>query len=143
MMFGLEFLITVFTIVHAICFLNRPGISRDTIKLIVYRHFFCIIVNLLCQVYAIAGFALQMMDQEKFVTKNLNSELFWWIFGILFYGQGFFLALVRFAEPKFFKEIYNHAKKSCKGKHHHHHEPSDVIIEEIDNLIVSDQAESK
>ena len=62
LIFALYFIVTVSNIVHAVYYLCRPGISRDMIKLIVYRHVFYILINLLCQIYAVSGFVINSVE---------------------------------------------------------------------------------
>ena len=43
-----EIIVALASIIYAICFLCRPGMSKKVLKLIIYRHVCYIGINILC-----------------------------------------------------------------------------------------------
>ena len=116
----IEIFIALISLTYATWFLCKPGTGRATLKIIIYRHVAYIIVNNLCQTYAVGSMVLLGFGD---VNQN-KSHSFWMPFAYLFFGQGILLTLVRLTESSFSRSIWLFLKSylahdCCRRKNSH------------------------
>ena len=104
--FCVEILAAFLSIVYAVWFKCQRDASPSVFKKILYRHVSYITVSMLCQYHYIAGlFVLRKHDGGSKMDDNWKPHI---PMVVLFFGQGFFLSLVRLTEVSFCKAIWQH-----------------------------------
>jgi len=97
--------------IYAVRRLKHPGISSEARQMFARRHLSYIFVNIICQAYNIIS---------KINASTENKPMDGWFFtvlSVLFFGQGFFLSLVRFFEPSYLPTLAQLLKNTfCPDK---------------------------
>jgi len=106
----------VASIIFAFRFVRKPGISQEARQEIVRVHITYIVVNVVCQMYNIISRAIMPVHMGH--QDHINFGTWYWIIlEALFFGQGLWLALVRFSETLFAQTVwYNLKKKFSKSR---------------------------
>lgn len=125
----IEIFIALISITYATWFMCKPGTARSTLKIIIYRHVAYIIVNILCQTYAVGSMVLLGLGK----INQSHSHEAWMPFAILFFGQGILLTLVRLTEASFCRSIWLSLKRyfmhDCFRRENSNRESSDESLE--------------
>ena len=94
--FGVYLISACASAFYALRFLNRPGISTTARRMIVRRHLSYIIMNIFCQMYNMVSKITTNMDPQMEIEGWYITIMI-----VLFFGQGFFMNIIRTAEPTY------------------------------------------
>jgi hypothetical protein len=102
----LQLLISIVSIIYALVKLCRPGISKESRKLVLIRHILSIIFFNISNLYIII-ILLTWIFSEYIKKNNWNVVDNKWIgvSKIIFASQGIYLPILRLVEPFFFKTL--------------------------------------
>ena len=102
-MFASYFLINIMSVLYALKKICKPGISKETQKLVLVRHVVSIFSFMVSQLYII-GCIVYAMIPNWVVTSNVHTAVY--TLNLLFISQGIYLPILRLSEPFFFHVIW-------------------------------------
>lgn len=98
--------VSIYSIVYACRKLNKPGISKESYKLVLKRHIILIVVFFFSQVYCFISLANLYIP--KITVSDTSGAIKF--FKLLFVSQGIYVPLIRLGEPFFFYTIWQNVK---------------------------------
>jgi hypothetical protein len=96
------FFIAIFSIFYAFKKVCKPGISKETQKLVLVRHIISIICFMISQTYLISSIIYVAIPPYK---RDREGFQIVYVFKILFISQGIYMPILRASEPFFFDVI--------------------------------------
>ena len=100
--FASYFFIAIFSIFYAFKKVCKPGVSKETQKLVLVRHIISIICFMIAQAYLISSIIYVAIPSWKVKEEGIKIV---YTLKILFISQGIYMPILRASEPFFFDVI--------------------------------------
>lgn len=104
-----NYIISYASIIYAFKKLCKPGISKESQRLVLLRHVLSIIGFTLTQIYPMLGYVYMASPTWYFSDKQDRLAT---VFKVLWQTQGIYLSLIRTSEPFFFEVVFNNIQSA-------------------------------
>ena len=112
------------SVFHALNLKRNPGMSKEVVNMVIYRHVLYIGMFIICNLYVFLNrvlylhFFITSKEEDKVIDVSTISTLDWsdpfkyilLVLEFLFYSQGIWIPLSRCAEPYFFLVVLRNFK---------------------------------